>query len=561
MSSLLERADAYFRRELWRSDLAEEPFWRAWPLHVLRCLAMAIDRGIAHQLPIRASALTFITVLSLVPSLAFVFSVAKSLGAYEQVRTQVVDPFLSEMFVAEEPTAASANGASEDDGATATDGAAEAGMNGVIENGLDGLEAVGAAPTDGATEDGASEDGAPENSESPNSAPSATPDGDTSIGQDEAPAPDAQPKLEDSASEAAVVVGESEQQLRVAIEKVLEFVENTDVKRLGALGFLVVVYAVIRLLGGVEAALNLIWSVDRPRRFVRKVTDYLAIVIVTPMLAGLALTSGAALSTTDSAAMVYLRDDLGLAHLVVLFDLVLPLISMWVVFTLIYILMPNTRVKLRSALFGGLAAALLWTLMLELYVKSQVGMASYNALYASFAAFPIFLLWLWFSWLVVLAGAEVGYADQHARAYRRQALAETGNRAWFELNILRAVGRIVGAFQGGSTAPTLEELVDDLGVPESELESGLVRLERAGLLLRSGSGEDSAFALARPAEDVSVHEALQMLRGDAEVGLPNESKDELDTRLREAYRDAVRAGGEQRTLADVAKVARTDPDA
>jgi membrane protein len=540
VSSLLERADAYFRRELWRSDLADEPFWRAWPLHVLRCLSMAVERGIAHQLPIRASALTFITVLSLVPSLAFVFSVAKSLGAYEQVRTQVVDPFLSEMFVAEGAEAPQAGESEGGTGAAAGDVANQD-------------EAVDGALEDGALEDGALEDPA-RDTEVPTGA-------DGSTDQEVEPSPGAQPKLEDNAAEAAVVVEESEQQLRVAIEKVLEFVEKTDVKRLGALGFLVVVYAVIRLLGGVEAALNLIWSVDRPRRFIRKVTDYLAIVIVTPMLAGLALTSGAALSTTDSAAMVYLRDDLGLAHLVVWFDLVLPLLSMWVVFTLIYILMPNTRVKLRSALFGGLAAALLWTVMLELYVKSQVGMASYNALYASFAAFPIFLLWLWFSWLVVLAGAEVGYADQHARAYRRQALAETGNRAWFELNILRAVGRIVGAFQVGKAPPTLEFLVDDLGVPESELESGLVRLERAGLLLRSRTGEDSAFALARPADEVSVHEALQMLRGDAEAGLPNGSKDELDSRLREAYLNAVRAGGESRSLADVAKAARTEPDA
>lgn len=523
MTTLLQRADAYFRRELWRRDLDHEPFWRAWPLHWMRCIAMAVDRGIAHQLPIRASALTFITVLSLVPSLAFAFSIAKSLGVYEKFRLEVVEPFLEDMFVdAEVATEPATDGDDPESQGLVADGDATVAVEGIDESSIDSPSAADGKAADGATDDG----NAAENTDG-----------------SEAPATggaEAEP-----------------QQLRVAIEQVMEFVEKTDVKQLGALGFLVVIYAVIRLLGGVEAALNLIWSVDRPRAVIRKLTDYLGIVILGPVAAVVAIFAKSALSTDDSALLVYLRDDLGLAHLVVWFEGVLPILSMLVVFTLVYQVMPNTRVKVRSSLVGGFVAAILWTVMLELFVKAQVGVSSYNQLYASFAAFPIFLMWLWFSWLVVLAGAEVGYADQHARAYRRQALAESGNQAWYEYNVLRALGRIVGAFGTGTQPPVLVDLVDDLGVPEAELERGLGRLESRGLLVRIGDGEEVAFGLARPADEVSVHDALEMLRGPADSGLADDDADvSLDARLRRAYRDAVRAGGAQHTLAEVASEPR-----
>lgn len=548
MSSLLERADAYFRHELWRRDLDREPFFIAWPLHWVRCIAMAVDRGIAHQLPIRASALTFITVLSLVPSLAFAFSIAKSLGVYEKFRLEVVEPFLEDMFVQPE----SAPSVAEDGAAGAVDDVAVEGIDEstIDESALDGTldvddgETLGKNLADGVLDGIAGEGEGANEQESGDAADDG--DGASDAGAASEVAGD------DANTEASA---DEPQQLRVAIEQVMEFVEKTDVKQLGALGFLVVIYAVIRLLGGVEAALNLIWSVDRPRRVIRKLTDYLGIVILGPVAAVVAIFAKSALSTGDSAVLVYLRDDLGLGNLIVWFEGVLPILSMLVVFTLVYQVMPNTRVKVRSSLVGGLVAAILWTVMLELFVKAQVGVSSYNQLYASFAAFPIFLMWLWFSWLVVLAGAEVGYADQHARAYRRQALAESGNQAWYEYNVLRALGRIVGAFGTGTHPPVLVDLVDDLGVPEAELERGLARLESRGLLVRIGEGEEVAYGLARPADQVSVHDALEMLRGTADDALEDEADDAtLDTRLRRAYRDAVRAGGEPRTLADVADV-------
>ncbi|MEZ5977961.1 MAG: YihY/virulence factor BrkB family protein [Planctomycetota bacterium] len=452
MSSLVQRAQVYFEREVWRGEISELPWWRALPMAVLRRVIVAVRRGILHQLPIRASALTFVTVLSLVPSLAFAFSIAKALGAYERLREGVIDPFLVDMF-------------------------GPVGMQ-VGENGE-----------------------------------------------------------------------QTEQQLRVAIDQVLQFVENTDVKKLGALGFLVVVYGVIRLLGGMEAALNLIWSVDRPRRFIRKVSDYVTIVLVGPLLAVLATVTTASLSSNnDSKVIVFLRDDLGLGSLLGWIGVVLPILSMWTVFTLVYLVIPYTKVKVRSALVGGFVAAILFTVLQEVHVKSQIGVASYNQLYAGFAAFPLFLLWLWFSWLVVLAGAEFGYADQHQHAFRRSALAQSDSQAWYELNVMRALGRIVSAFERAAEPPTVLELVDELAVPQSKLEEGLSALESAGLLARTGDAEDARYVLARPAEGVTVNRALAMLRGSTSGVVRT---NELDERIERAYRASVDGGEAPASLADV----------
>jgi membrane protein len=502
VSTLLERAQHYVRRELWQRDLSVEPFYRKWPMHVVRCVAMAVERGLVHQLPIRASALTFVTVLSLVPSLAFVFSIAKSLGQ-DQFRTEIVEPFLEDMFGSDEAARSALPGLGS---------AAEVG-------GVTVTRPPSTQATDGSGDAASTGDAAVEDGKGP--------------------------------------------ELRAAIEKVLEFVENTDVKGLGALGFLVIVSAVIRLLGGIEEALNLTWSVERPRRLIRKIADYLAIVVVAPLLAMFATATTAALGSSDSAAIVFLRENLGFGPLIVWISQLLPLVTMLIVFTLVYLVMPNTKVRLRSAIVGGIAAAILWFVVQKVHVQLQIGVANYNKIYAGFAAFPIFLAWLWSSWLVVLSGAEFGYADQHQQAYRREALTNTHTQAWFEFAVLRSLARIVDAFQRGVKPPTLIELADETSIPEARLEEGLATLERAGVLLRAGESGEDVFALARPPEKVSVHDLLAHLRGVPELersageaemephGREFAVKNALDRAMHTAYSDATDGRGDKRTLAEL----------
>jgi membrane protein len=172
--------------------------------------------------------------------------------------------------------------------------------------------------------------------------------------------------------------------------------------------------------------------------------------------------------------------------------------------------MPNTTVSLRSALVGALVGALLWYGMLLLHVRFQLGVARYNALYSSFAAIPIFLVWLYASWLVVLVGAQVAATHQRDRTlalHKRLGESDPERRELLALSLVLHVAR---AFVSGGQRPTLERLRDDLGAQESVMRDVLARVQAAGLVapLRT----DGSLVLARPPERIRVKDVLDALR-------------------------------------------------
>ena len=435
----------WLRRGLWADELTDLPVWKGMPLRLVRSIVLSGKRMAEHRLPIRAQALTYVTVLSLVPLLAFAFAVAKGFGLYDKLVREVVEPFLLRNFGPSEGTVT------------------------IVEGVEEPLE-----PT----------------------------------------------------------------QLRVAIDSVLEIVEGTDVKSLGLVGLVVLAYAAIRLLTQVEVALNLIWGVRRPRRFLRRVTDYLAILVVGPVLA-LAATAVKA-SSQSQGAIEWVRSKL---HLGPVLDLVFalgPLFTMWVMFALLYLVMPNTRVRWFSAVLGGFVAAVMWSLVQEVYVEAQIGVSGYSQVYATFAAIPLFLFWVYLSWLSVLVGAQFGQADQAQCAYRRQALSRSADQAFFETAILSGVGRIAERFEAGEPPLTVDELLDELEIPRERLVDGFERLEEAGLLARTGDDGELGFVLARSPDRVRVAELLLALRGRVpEQVVPAERP--LDEALRRSARELEEA--------------------
>lgn len=432
---LREGASSYLTHGLWRSDTRRLPFWKSVPLRWLRSLVLTVRGMSEHQLPLRASALTFITVLSMVPTLAFAFAVAKGLGLYDRLVNETLRPAMDDAF----------------------------------------------GPVD---EDGTG--------------------------------------------------------VREAIEQVIEIVDQAGVAGLGVVGLLTLVYAVLRLLGNFETSLNAIWEVDRARTLVRKLTDYLSMVIAAPLFALVAgsvralgsmssRVEGDSNAAVEGAGMEHehegwehivasgldtVRYDLGLGALLDQLLQLTPVLVMWVFFAAAFIVIPNTRVRFAPALAGGLVSSLLWNLVQEIHVKSQVGVASYNELYAGFAAFPLMLIWLFLSWLVVLVGAQFSYAYQNQRAFRRAALARTGSRAFVEAAALTALTRVAKAFEAGEPAPALGDLAEALELPEGSLETPFARLADAGLLAPGDDGDLRVYHLARPADRIRLSDVLFALRGE-----------------------------------------------
>lgn len=464
----LRRAGHWFERDLWQRDLVGLPTFRRFWLHSLR-MGFLIWRGLKeHESFFRAAALTYTTVLSLVPLLAFAFALAKGFGAYDKLVQDVVDPFLDGTFgsrAADVPIAES-------------------------------LAASGGSGT--------------------------------------------------------VLVAEPNQ-LRQAFDQLLSFVAETNVANLGGVGLVVLVFTVLKLMGHIENAFNSIWGVGRSRTLVRKFADYLSIVAITPLLLIAASASRAAFASPR--VLEFLREELMLEPVVEVALRIVPFLGLWVAFTVLGLVMPNTRVRLRSALIGGFFGAVAWSSIQLGYVKLQWGVSQYNALYAGFAAIPLFLVWVWLSWIAVLFAAEVAYADQHSEAYTRKVRGGALHPGQRRTLALALAVQSTEAFLGKRAQLDLEDLLVRFVLPERELLDVLTRLEDANILARLDAGESRAWTLARDPGTVRTSDVLAAVDGPSELDhLLGDSR--ADSTLAN-LRDSLVRDPANRSLREMAEVPAT----
>ena len=162
--------------------------------------------------------------------------------------------------------------------------------------------------------------------------------------------------------------------------------ENTKGGAIAGVGVAVLFWSVIKVLGNIESALNDIWGIPRARTLGRKLADYLSVMMICPVLLIIS-SSATVLVTTQITAMVERLAFLGAAAGVIIFLIkLLPYTVIWFLFTFMYVFMPNTKVQLKSAMWGGILAGTIYQLTQFAYIKFQVGVSSYGAIYGSFAA-------------------------------------------------------------------------------------------------------------------------------------------------------------------------------
>ena len=303
-------------------------------------------------------------------------------------------------------------------------------------------------------------------------------------------------------------------ELRVALDEILLRVDSTNFGGLGTIGLVIVLWAAMRMLSSVETAFNKIWGVVRSRTLVRRLTDYLSIVIAVPILMVLAVGASAALLSEDFKA--YLQ---GLNVLTELFAYAAPLLGGWLMFTFVYVVMPNTRSSLTSAYIGGLVAFLLWFTAFKLHFRAQEEVASYSVLYAGFAAIPVFLVFIQASWVVVLLGAEVAFAHEHEPDYRGMASFRVLNHGGLELLALRSILRIAETFLDDGRRLPAGAIAAQLGVPPPEVEGVLRTLEADGLVAATEDHDEGSvvFVLSRDPERITIKHVTDALKkGGAE---------------------------------------------
>jgi membrane protein len=204
--------------------------------------------------------------------------------------------------------------------------------------------------------------------------------------------------------------------LRSAVDKLFNYVDNTNFATLGTIGVVGMLISVLLVLGHIESAMNAIWKVAAARSIPRKIADYLTLMILLPISINIAF---AAIAFLKSPVLASKMDRfIPFDWLQSLLLKPVPILFITLSFYVMYIFFPNTRVKSFPAAIGATLAALLCFTVQNVYITLQLGVAKYNAIYGSFAILPLFLIWMYLGWLIILTGAQVAFAFQNVKTYR-----------------------------------------------------------------------------------------------------------------------------------------------
>jgi membrane protein len=203
--------------------------------------------------------------------------------------------------------------------------------------------------------------------------------------------------------------------LRSAVTQLFDYVDRTNFATLGTFGVIGMIFSVVLVLGNIETAMNSIWRVTAGRPILRKIADYLTLLILLPLSTNLALAATAFIKNPKLAVKIDLYIPLDWLQALLL--QALPIFFITISFYVMFIFFPNTKVKTLPAIIGASLAACFWVIIQNIYITLQIGVAKYNAIYGSFATFPLFLVWIYLSWIFILAGAQIAYAIQNEKKY------------------------------------------------------------------------------------------------------------------------------------------------
>jgi membrane protein len=299
------------------------------------------------------------------------------------------------------------------------------------------------------------------------------------------------------------------------VARIQSFISNIDAGTLGVIGSALLVAIAIRLLMSVERTFNDIWCVRKGRSIWRKIAYYWSVVTLGPLLLLLAMyLTGRAEFARVSGAFAFVpgfeRFLLRLA----------PFVALWIAFSLLYALVPNTHVRPRAAIIGGIVGGTLWqlnSLLSTLYVSRVV---AYSKIYGALGILPVLLVGIYFAWLIVLLGAQVAYTVQNARVHLQRRLIESIDQEGREAIACRIVLMACRHFLRALKPPNIEDLADTTGAPPQLLNQLVQRLIDGGILSELANDE-GGLQPGRPPEMITVADVLHVVRSrDGTCGEP-----------------------------------------
>lgn len=411
---LYQRVSAFVLRDIWLVDLSPATGRRRWLLPV-RVIVMTCHGFFhSHQCLLRAAALTYTTMLALVPMLAFMFAFLKGLGVQNQLEPILIDKL----------------------------------------------------PVD------------------------------------------------------------SEQTVRM----IISYVNKIEVRTLGAIGLGALFFTTLLQLNAVEKAFNAIWGVSSGRSLLRQIADYVSVMVIAPVVLLLVTAMNTAIQNQTLVATMLERRLVGDA-MVLLFT-TFPYAALWLVFAFFYVFLPNTRVQVVPALIGGVIGGTLWQVAQWAYIDFQIGVTKYQAIYGALAQLPVFMVWIYMSWVVTLLGAELSRACQHGTLMSMAHIPRYANsyvREWLASELYFS---LVQRFRSGAGPWSAATFARRHQVPTALVQEVLVPLREKQFLIEMASQPDH-YVPGRDPATLTPWEILHALRhhGDGRVEDVITQHNTLATRL------------------------------
>lgn len=287
----------------------------------------------------------------------------------------------------------------------------------------------------------------------------------------------------------------------VVVDNLLDYVHNLLGSVQGGIvaftGFMFLLYVVVSLIGSIEDAFNNIWDVTIPRTWTRKFTDYLSIMFIAPLFIVLSgvITVYVATQIKEIAQELQIFGDTG--SKLILFSLnVLPYISTIVLLFFMYLVLPNTKVKPKAAWYASIVAGIVFQIFQWGYVEFQLGVSRYNAIYGSFASVPLFIIWLQFSWMIILVGCEIAHAVQNVSNFESAQKNRSISQRSRMLNAIYILQYIAAQYKQRELPPAAADIATKLSLPHSMVRNLLDWLVQANLVLKAETDKKQAYVPA-----------------------------------------------------------------
>jgi membrane protein len=296
------------------------------------------------------------------------------------------------------------------------------------------------------------------------------------------------------------------QDQKIAILEIIAFAEKLLDQTRGGLiagiGAVLLFWTAIQLLSSIEEALNHIWDIHKIRSFRHMFSEYFSWLFIAPLLFVL----------SNSAAVLILKyAEQWIGHMKPLFFIVrlTPYALFWLLFSCLYFFLPNTKVRYSSAFIGGVVAGTLYFIAQWGYIYFQIGVSRYGAIYGSFAALPLFLIWVQVSWFLLLFGAEMSYAHQTLDTHEFESTAKRASPNAQKVVSLWILHLAIKQFREKGKAITLSWLIRHCRIPDSLAKPILNRLCETGLLIEIR--EDKSYLPGRSIEQLRMTDALKAI--------------------------------------------------